>query len=63
VRQGCASSAKELLAVLLGLSLRALLQHMKAASISPQHIIRRITGQELGVRLGEFRDVLLSMLG
>lgn len=63
VRQGFQSSAKELLAVLLGLSLRALLQHMKAAHISPQHIIRRITGQELGVRLGEFRDVLLSMLG
>lgn len=83
------SSSGEIVIVLIGLLLQALMNRMKgggggggaaggaggsltnaegstcrAVVISPQDIIRRVTTQShaVGVRLGEFRDVMSNML-
>lgn len=68
VRSGTISSSGEIIVVLIGQSLQALMAKMKGGSsspsVAPQDIIRRITwhGSAAGIRLNEFRDVMLSML-
>ncbi len=57
------SSSGEIVIVLIGLMLQALMGKMKGV-IAPQDIIRRVTTQSsaAGVRLGEFKDVVTNML-
>jgi hypothetical protein len=53
------SSSGEVVVVLIGLMLQALLEHMSHASaqVTPQDVIRRVTaqGNAAGIRLGEVR--------
>lgn len=60
------SSSGEIIIVLIGLALQTLMAGMKAtsAAITSQDIIQRITqqGNAAGIRLSEFKDVMLSML-
>jgi hypothetical protein len=60
------SSSGEIVVALIGQSLQALMAKMKGGSctVTPQDIIRRITrhGHAAGIRLSEFRDVMLSMI-
>jgi hypothetical protein len=59
VRAGTMSSSGEVVVVLIGLMLQALLEHMSHASaqVTPQDVIRRVTaqGNAAGIRLGEVR--------
>lgn len=57
------SSSGEIVIVLIGLMLQALMNNMKGV-VTPQEIIRRVTAQSSasGVRLGEFKDVMINML-
>ena len=66
IRTGTLSSSGEVVIVVIGLLLQLLMSRMQQGStIMPQDIIRRVTaqGHAAGMRLGEFKDVVTSMLG
>jgi len=63
IRTGTMSSSGEIIVVLIGLMLQVLMRRMNG-SISPQEIVRRVTaqGNAAGIRLGEFKDLMVNML-
>lgn len=66
IRSGTASSSGEITIILIGLMLQTLMTRMKGMNfITPVDIIRRVTATEMnssGIRLGEFKDVMLNMM-